>query len=118
MSVHTVARFMSGLPLAIGPRGGFLGRWMKSTEWAWGADHPGRMSLIKSATIESWVCSNCPNNRQSSKSWNGTAATFRWMTARRLTMVAWGGGPSGAQVHPVMARTWAGESASSRAKCV
>ena len=59
--------FVSSLPLAIRPWGCFLGRLMKSADWAWGIGNSRRVSLIKSATIEIWASSSCPNNEYSSK---------------------------------------------------
>ena len=63
MSFHTVARFVSGLLLAMGPCGIFFGRLMKSAECAWGMGAPWRMSLTKSMTLVNWASSNCPNSR-------------------------------------------------------
>ena len=105
MSFHTVARLVSGLPFAMGPCGVFFGRLMKSAECAWGTGTPLRMLLTKSTTTVNGASSNCPNSRYSSKSWYGTVAAARWMMARRLAMVAQGGGPSEAPAHPVMAWT-------------
>ena len=112
MSFHTVARLVSGLPFAMWPCGVFFGRLMKSAECAWGMGTPLRMPLIKSTTTINWASSNCPNSRYSSKSWYSTVAAARWMMARRLAMVAQGGGPSDVPAHPVMAWTRANKSAS------
>ena len=117
MSFHTVAEFVSGLPLAMGLCGALFGRWMKSAECAWGMGAPLRTPLIKSTITVNWASSNCPNSRYSSRSWYGTMAAALWMMARRFPMVAWGGGPSGAPVHPVIARTRVRESAPSGARC-
>ena len=118
MSFHTVAKLVSGLPLAMGPCGVFFGRLMKSAECAWGTGAPLRMPLIKSTITVNWASSNCPNSRYSSKSWYRTVAAARWMMARRLAMVARGGWPSEVPVHPVMAWTRVNESASRGAKCL
>ena len=78
---------------------------MKSAECAWGMGTPPRMLLIRSTITVNWASSNYPNSRYSSKLCYGTVAAARWMMARKLAMVALGGGPSGLPVHPVMAWT-------------
>ena len=103
MSFHTVAPLVSGLPFAMGPCGVFFRRLMKSAECAWGMGTPLRMLLIKSTITVNWASSNCPKSRYSNKSWYGTVAAARWMMARRLAMVAQGGGPSEPPARPVMA---------------
>ena len=82
-----------------------------------GMGAPLRTPLIKSTITVYRASSNCPNSRYSSRSWYGIVAAARWMMARRLAMVARGGGPSGEPVHPVIAWTRVRESASRGARC-
>ena len=56
----------------------------------------GHGHLVENVVDHTVTSSSYPNSRYSGRSWYSTVAAAQWMTTRRLTMVAWGGGPSGA----------------------